>query len=59
MLRLDWLSQEVLGDVYQMTPTRPGVYLIKYPAGQWTEVDTFAPRVKFPCPDIAVAAVAG
>ena len=31
MLRLDWLSQEVSGDVYKMTPTRPGYYLTKYP----------------------------
>ena len=29
MLRLDWLSKEVLGDVEEMT--RPGYYLIKNP----------------------------
>ena len=30
MLRLDWLSQEVSGDVDEMTPTKPGDYLTKY-----------------------------
>ena len=31
MLTLDWLSQEVLGDVDEMTPTGPEDYLTKYP----------------------------
>ena len=31
MLRLDWLSREVLSDADEMTPSRPRDYLIKYP----------------------------
>ena len=64
MLRLDWLSQEVLGDVDEMTPSRQRDYLIKYPnlclldemVMDW--VDVFVPRAKLPCPNVGVAALA-
>ena len=62
------LSQEVFGDVDEVTPTMgptwPGYDLIKYPGlcllnEQGNGVDTFESRVKCSCPDVALEAVAG
>ena len=65
MLRLDWLSQEVLGDVDKMTLTRPGDYLIKYLVFVFwmSRVMDGGRHIciqgKIPKPNVGVAALAG